>query len=66
MKKYGEAPAAPSWNRQLVPAPLMELDHFVCACVSVREMCRVYEDCSAEGRPRMDRDAFLRAVLVLP
>jgi hypothetical protein len=65
MRKYGDVPAATTRHRQPVE-PQMDLDHFVCACVSVREMCGLYDDCSAEGQPRIDRDAFLRAILALP
>jgi Ca2+-binding EF-hand superfamily protein len=68
MKKYGEVPAAPRRSRQPVPAPSprMDLDQFVCACVSVREMCKLYVDCSAQGQARIRQDVFLKAVLALP
>ncbi|KAF8487162.1 hypothetical protein DFH94DRAFT_16707 [Russula ochroleuca] len=49
-----------------VPTPQMDLDHFVCGCVMVREICKLYETCRAESRPLISRDAFLIAVLVLP
>ncbi|KAH9971057.1 hypothetical protein BJV77DRAFT_1057389 [Russula vinacea] len=66
MKKYGEAPAALPRNQQRVPAPQMDLDHFLPAFISVRQMCGLYGDCS-EGQPAtIDRDAFLRAILALP
>ncbi|KAH9991375.1 hypothetical protein BJV77DRAFT_538943 [Russula vinacea] len=66
MKKYASAPAAHTQHRQPDPGPQMDLDHFVCACVSVQKMCKLYDDCSADGRPRISKNAFLRAILALP
>ncbi len=50
-----------------VPArPQMNLDQFVCASVVVRQMCELYERCSAGGRPQISRDQFLQSVICLP
>jgi Ca2+-binding EF-hand superfamily protein len=68
VKKYG---MIPSRNRlpgygNVQPRPQMDLDHFVCASVVVREMCELYEKCSAGGRSQLTRDEFLLAVISLP
>ncbi|KAF8465603.1 hypothetical protein DFH94DRAFT_782869 [Russula ochroleuca] len=59
MEKYGDAP--PRFGG-VVPAPHMDLDQFVSACIGVRKMCDLHRNCS----PRMGRDAFLIAILSLP
>jgi len=55
------------------PAPQlsqMDLDHFVCACVVVRQMCDLYDKCSmgglGPGQTQISRDDFLQAVISLP
>jgi ankyrin repeat protein len=44
----------------------MDLDHFVCVCVSVRRMCELYEECSAGGQSSVSIDDFLQAIISLP
>ncbi|KAN0119128.1 hypothetical protein V8E52_004575 [Russula decolorans] len=71
VKKYGMVPPRnrlPGYGNQpqVQPRPQMDLDHFVCASVVVREMCEMYEKCKAGGRPQISRDEFLLAVISLP
>jgi hypothetical protein len=71
VKKYGMVPPRnrlPGYGNQpqVQPRPQMDLDHFVCASVVVREMCEIYEKCKAGGRPQISRDEFLLAVISLP
>jgi len=74
VKKYGIIPSRnrpPGYgNVQVHPQvhhrPQMELDQFVCASIVVREMCDLYEKCSAGGRSPIGRDEFLQAVISLP
>jgi hypothetical protein len=74
MNKYGIAPPP---NQHLGFAPLrrvqMDLDHFVCACVVVRQMCDLHDRCTGggsgapgQGQPQVSRDEFLEAVISLP
>jgi len=69
VKKYGIT--APRNQRPGFPPRLqMDLDHFVCACVVVRQMCELYDKCTVGG-PRMgksqiSRDQFLETVILLP
>ena len=61
--------APPNWQtgHSSVPAHAqMDLDHFVCVCVYVRQMSELYEKCSAGGQSRVSMDDFLQAVLSLP
>lgn len=48
------------------PRPQVDLDHFVCACVVVRQMCQLYDQCSGHGSAQISRDDFIRAVISLP
>jgi len=71
VNKYG---LKPSRNRPPryggAPRPQLDLDHFVCACVVVQQMCVLYERCGAGGQgpehSRIGRDEFIRAVISLP
>lgn len=67
VKKYGTIPST-NWppSNQFQPRPQMDLDHFVCASVVVREMCDLYEQCGAGGGSQISRDDFLLAVISLP
>jgi Ca2+-binding EF-hand superfamily protein len=46
--------------------PQINLDQFVCACVIVQQMCRLYDQCSGHGSAQISRDDFIRAVISLP
>jgi len=50
------------------PRIQMDLDHFVCACVVVRQMCDLYDKCivGGPGQTQISRDDFLQAVISLP
>ena len=55
------------------PRMRMDLDHFVCACVVVRQMCELHDRCTGggpgapgQGQSRVSRDEFLEAVISLP
>jgi len=69
VNKYGIT--AP-WNqRPGYPHRLqMDLDHFVCACVVVRQMCELYDKCTVggpkPGKSQISRDRFLETVILLP
>ncbi|KAN0136144.1 EF-hand, partial [Lactarius tabidus] len=65
-KKYASAPLR---NRSHYgdppPRPQIDLDRFVCACIVVRQMCRLYDQCHDYGPAQINRDDFLRAVISL-
>jgi len=71
VNKYG---LTPSRNRPPrygdPPRPQLDLDHFVCACVVVQQMCVLYDRCGAGGQgpehSRLGRDEFIRTVISLP
>ncbi len=46
--------------------PQLDLDHFVCASIVVRQMCQLYDQCSGYGAAPISRDDFIRAVISLP
>lgn len=48
------------------PRPQIDLDRFVCACVVVRQVCQLYDQCSGNGAAQINRDDFIRAVISLP
>jgi len=52
------------------PRVQMDLDHFVCACVVVRQMCELYDKCTVggprPGKSQISRDQFLETVVSLP
>jgi len=56
---YGAPPPPP-------PPPQINLDRFVCACVVVRQMCQLYDQCSGYGAAQISRDDFIKAVISLP
>jgi len=69
VKKYAAAP--PSRNRgphygAPPPPPQIDLDRFVCACVVVRQMCQLYDQCSGYGAAQISRDDFIKAMISLP
>jgi hypothetical protein len=68
VKKYGIIPSRrlPGYGSPQPQPRQMDLDHFVCASVVVREMCELYEKCNAGGRSQTSRDEFLLAVISLP
>lgn len=62
---------APRNQRPGFPPRLqMDLDHFVCACVVVRQMCELYDKCTIggprPGKSQISRDQFLETVILLP
>ena len=68
MKKYGPVyDEVPTRHRQHFRTPEMDLDHFVCACISIQEMSKLYDICtSADQQPQVSKDDFLRVFLALP
>jgi hypothetical protein len=48
------------------PPPQINMDRFVCACVVVRQMCQLYDQCSGNGAAQISRDDFIKAVITLP
>jgi len=67
VKKYGDPPLRNRGPHHGPPSPpQIDLDHFVCACVVVRQMCQLYEQCSGYGAAQISRDDFIRAVISLP
>jgi len=67
VKKYASAmPRTRSHYGAPLPRPQIDLDRFVCACVVVRQMCQLYDQCSGYGAAQISRDDFIRAVISLP
>ncbi|KAI0302886.1 hypothetical protein B0F90DRAFT_1916983 [Multifurca ochricompacta] len=79
VKKYGTiAPQNQQRHLGYSPAPVLaprlqvDLDHFVCACVVVQQMCGLYDRFNQGGGggavvpQQMSRDEFLIAVISLP
>ncbi|KAH9046326.1 hypothetical protein EDB83DRAFT_2677154 [Lactarius deliciosus] len=67
VKKYAIAPPPSRGPHYGPPArPQIDLDHFVCACIVVRQMCQLYDQCSGYGQAPISRDDFIRAVITLP
>jgi len=71
VKKYGITITSPTnQNPRQPPRLRLDLDHFVCACVVVRQMCELYDKITAgvptSGQPRISRDEFLQDVIALP
>ncbi|KAI9443910.1 hypothetical protein H4582DRAFT_1044364 [Lactarius indigo] len=67
VKKYAVAPQPTRGPHYGPPArPQIDLDHFVCACIVVRQMCQLYDQCSGHGAAPISRDDFIRAVITLP
>ncbi|KAI0290697.1 hypothetical protein BC826DRAFT_529110 [Russula brevipes] len=73
VKKYGIPPrnGPPSYGHP--PRLQLDLDHFLCACVVVQQMCALYDSCNpggqadqGSGSPTISRDEFIRAVISLP
>jgi len=70
MNKYG-IPPPPNQYPGYPPRLQMEIDHFVCACILVRQMSELYDKCigggpGGPGQSRVSRDEFLEAVISLP
>ncbi|KAI0250846.1 hypothetical protein BJV78DRAFT_522756 [Lactifluus subvellereus] len=69
VKKYGTTtPQNRHRHDRIPPRPYVDLDHFVCACVVVRQIYGLYDKCSAgeAGQTPMTRDEFFQAVISLP
>ncbi|KAI0273222.1 hypothetical protein BGY98DRAFT_998793 [Russula aff. rugulosa BPL654] len=69
VKKYGIIPSrnrGPFGQHHNQPRPQMDLDHFVCASVVVRQMCDLYERYKGGGESQITRDDFLKSVISLP
>ncbi|KAH9970060.1 hypothetical protein BJV74DRAFT_264058 [Russula compacta] len=68
VKKYGITPLRNRYHHGYghPPRPQLDLDHFVCACIVVQQMCGLYDRCCAGGQPEIGRDEFLLAVISLP
>ncbi|KAH9010825.1 hypothetical protein EDB84DRAFT_1541807 [Lactarius hengduanensis] len=67
VRKYAIAPPPSRGPHYGPPArPQIDLDHFVCACIVVRQMCQLYDQCSGYGQAPISRDDFIRAVITLP
>ncbi|KAI9452872.1 hypothetical protein BJY52DRAFT_891179 [Lactarius psammicola] len=67
VKKYAVAlPPARGPHYGPPARPQLDLDHFVCACIVVRQMCQLYDQCSGYGAAPISRDDFIRAVISLP
>jgi len=67
VKKYAAAaPRTRGYQNGPPPRPQIDLDRFVCACVVVRQMCQLYEQCTGYGAAQISRDDFIRAVISLP
>jgi len=66
VKKYGTT--IRHRHGGIPPRPYVDLDHFICACVVVRQIYGLYDKCSAGGAgpTQITRDEFLQTVISLP
>ncbi|KAH9955852.1 hypothetical protein BC827DRAFT_1235188 [Russula dissimulans] len=62
LKKYGSR--TPRHHGQGIPRTHMPMDWFICACIVVEKMWKLYDKMG--DRPRISRDEFLEEVISLP